>query len=269
MTGVDRRCCLGALCGLAATAMAAPPAPLRYIAPAAGDRFGSYVLSLLARARPEHLPCHALPQMPITQRRLELEVSRPGGLVDLMWGMSSAQRRQELRRLEPRLDEGLIGCRLLVVRRQDLPRWPAALATAALQARRAGQGLHWPDVDILRDNGFTVSTAGSTAALYEMLALGHIDYFPRSVLEVLEELATLDNPALAIVPGLMLSYPAGNHIFAGRHPNPQVDALQALLQQLAAGGEMRRLFAKAFDPVLTPLALKTRRSIPLRNPLDA
>lgn len=268
----DRRhalCALATLAGAAGSSHADDAPPLRYIAPGTGDRFGSYVLALLERVRQRRgLRFQAVPPMQITQRRLELEVSRRGGVADLMWGMSNAQRRSELRCLEPRLDEGLIGCRLLVVRVDDLARWPASLATRVLQARRAGQGLHWPDVDILRDNGFRVDTAGGTLALYEMLQRGHIDYFPRSALEVLEELETLDSPDLTIAPGLMLRYPAGNHIFAGRHPQPQVDALEEQLALLARSGEMKRLFDAAFDPVLRPLALAGRRSITLHNRRD-
>lgn len=264
-----RRCCLAGLGGLALGAGAQPPEPpLRYIAPGADDRFGRYVQTLLGRAQAETgLAFQAMAPAQLTQRRLELEVGRPGGWVDLMWGLSNAQRRQELRRLEPRLDEGLTGCRLLVVRRSDLARWPASLPVSALKTRQAGQGLHWPDVDILRDNGFAVQTATGPASLYEMLQRGHIDYFPRSALEVQDELAAPGGREAAIVPGLMLTYPAGNHLFAGRHPRASVDRLQSLLHQWADSGELRRRFAAAFDPVLRPLALDARRSIALVNRL--
>lgn len=266
-----RRSCLGSLAALAPWARATPAEPpLRYIAPGAGDRFSSYVLTLLQRVSADSgLAFQAIAPVSLTQRRLELEVGRPGGWVDLMWGMSSIERRDTLRRIEPALDDGLIGCRLLVVRRGDLGRWPATLPVPALQARRAGQGLHWPDVAILRDNGFTVQTSAGTPALYEMLQRGHIDYFPRSALEVRDELDALGGGDFAIVPGLALKYPAGNHIFAGRHQAPRIDLLEGALARLVSSGELKRVFGAAFDPVLRPLALGGRRVISLSNRLDA
>ena len=84
--------------------------PLRYIVPAPHDRFGHYVLALLQRAAEltaQPYRFQALAERRITQRRLELEVGSPRGTVDLMWGMSSAARRRELRRLDVKLDQGL------------------------------------------------------------------------------------------------------------------------------------------------------------------
>lgn len=204
----------------------------------------------------------------MTQRRLELEVGNPAGTVDLMWGMSSTARQRELRRLNVKLDQGLIGWRLLVVRRDDLARWPRELDPAELRRRHAGQGLHWPDVDILRGNGFQVDTAADTALLYEMLLRKRIDYFPRSAMEVVDELAGLDNQDVAIVPHLALRYETGNYIFIGPHQARAAADLEAALAHLQDSGELRKRFNALFDAQIRPLNLGARRVIELRNPLD-
>lgn len=244
---------------------------LRLIAPLAHDRFGRYLMALLHRATEDTRPglrfeSVAAPRM--TQRRLELEVASPTGSVDLMWGMSSALRRRELRRLDVRLDEGLLGWRVLVVRADDLARWPPDLAVSTLQARRAGQGLHWPDVAILRDNGYVVQTAADMPTLYEMLQRGHIDYFPRSAMEVTDELARLAPRGVAIVPDLALRYEAGSYVFMGAHRAPAAASLEAALRRLESRGELKRRFDAAFEPQLRELRLDRRRLIELRNTLD-
>lgn len=244
---------------------------LRLIAPPAHDRFGRYLLALLQRAAEEAgtgLRIETVASVRMTQGRAELEVASPTGRVDLMWGMSSAQRRRTLRRIEVRLDQGLIGWRVLVVRADDLARWPADLDAAVLRRRRAGQGLHWPDVAILRDNGYRVETGPDAPTLYEMLQRGHIDYFPRSAMEVLDELANVAPQGVAIVPDLALRYDAGNYVFAGLHHPEAVQALESALQRMEARGELKKRFAAAFEPLLRELRLDRRRVIELRNTLD-
>lgn len=257
------------------SAATAPPAAarrtLRLISPPAHDRFGVFVQALLQRAAVEMGPGYRFQGVPgrrMTQGRVELEVASPSGSIDLMWGMSSAARQRLLRRVNVRLDQGLIGWRVLVVRADDLARWPADLNSTELRARRAGQGLHWPDVAILRDNSFRVETAADTATLYEMLLRGHIDHFPRSALEVLDELATLAPKGVAIVPDLALHYEAGNYVFMGPHRAEAAAELEAALLRLDANGELKRRFAAAFDAQLRTLRLPARRLIELHNSLD-
>lgn len=269
----NRRNLLMALAGAAAPwalPAQAPRPPLRFIVPGPNDRFGRFVVALLARAA-EQLDkgyrFQALNDRRMTQRRIELEVGSTAGTVDLMWGMTSAARQQELRRINVRLDQGLIGWRVLVVRRDDLARWPRDLDPATLRARRAGQGLHWPDVAILRDNGYRVDTAVDTPTVYEMLRRGRIDHFPRSAMEVIDELTELGAPDLVIAPELALRYDTGNYIFTGLHRAEVALDLEAALGRLQDSGELHKRFAAAFDAQLRPLNLGSRRVIELRNPL--
>lgn len=246
------------------------PRPLRFIVPQPHDRFGHYVVALLGRAAEvagKGYRFQALNDRRMTQRRIELEVGSAAGTVDLMWGMSSEARRRELRRIDVKLDAGFIGWRVLVVRSDDLARWPRNLDAAQLRRRSAGQGLHWPDVEILRANGFRVDTAADIATLYEMLLRGRIDCFPRSVMEVVDELAGLKPPGVAIVPGLALRYDTGNYVFTGPHQARVADDLQAALGQLQRSGELHRRFTTAFDAQIRPLKLDGRRVVDLINPL--
>lgn len=272
----NRREVLQGLIGAAAAAPGLVPAQgrgetLRLIAPPPHDRFGRYLMAVLHRAAEEAgtgLRFDVMAGVRMTQGRVELEVSSPGGRVDLMWGMSSALRQRTLRRIHVRLDQGLIGWRVLVVRADDLARWPAQISPAVLRERRAGQGLHWPDVAILRDNGYRVDTATDAPTLYEMLQRGRIDYFPRSAMEVLDELANLAPSQVAIVPDLALRYEAGNYVFLGTHHPEAARDLEAALLRMEASGELRKRFAAEFEPQLRELGLERRRLIELRNTLD-
>jgi len=244
---------------------------LRHMQPSASDRFGRYVVRLLAEAiQRGRLDCtlQPLPVQRIIQGRLELELAQPEGRADLMWAMASRQRETQVTAVRVPLDRGLIGWRVLVVRRDELPRWPRTLSLEQLQARRAGQGLHWPDVDILRSNGLRVETGLDASALYAMLRKGRIDYFPRSVLEVTDELTQLAASDLAIVPGLLLRYPAASYVYLGTGTEALASPLADALRALAADGRMRALFDEFFGAQLAALQLPQRRAISLGNPLN-
>ncbi len=244
---------------------------LRHMPPTAGDRFGRYVVRLLAEAiQRSHLDCRLqpLPAQRIIQGRLELELAQPEGQADLMWAMASRQRETQVTAVRVPLDRGLIGWRVLVVRRGELSRWPRTLSLEQLQPRRAGQGLHWPDVDILRSNGLRVETGLDAQTLYAMLHKGRIDYFPRSVLEVTDELAQHTASDLAIVPGLLLRYPAVSYVYLGTGAAALARPLTDALRALAAEGRLRALFDEFFGAQLAALQLPQRRVIPLGNPLN-
>ena len=77
-------------------------------------------------------------------RQRRVHVRHVHGLpVVLEWCMRT--RQYKVRRVQRLLGHVVRAClwRVLVVRADDLARWPADLGVATLRARRAGQGLHW------------------------------------------------------------------------------------------------------------------------------
>lgn len=244
---------------------------LRHMQPTAGDRFGRYVVRLLSEALQRARLGYTLQPLPaqrLIQGRLELELAQPEGRADLMWAMASRQRETQVTAVRVPLDRGLIGWRVLVVRRDELSRWPRTLSREQLQLRIAGQGLHWPDVDILRSNGLRVETGLDAQTLYAMLRKGRIDYFPRSVLEVTDELTQLAASDLTLVPGLLLRYPAVSYVYLGTGAEALAGPLTEALRALAAEGRQRALFDECFGAQLAALQLPQRRVISLGNPLN-
>jgi hypothetical protein len=204
----------------------------------------------------------------MTQGRSLLELATGRGPIDLMWTMTDLQRETSgLLPVRIPIDRGLIGWRLLLVRRDDLPRWRTVRSLVELSARVAGQGHDWPDTAILRANGLQVGTSSSYEALFRMLSAGRIDYFPRSILEVDAELAQGRRPDLAIVPGLMLHYPAAAYFFTSpARPELAADLL-AGLEAAVADGSFQRLHREFYGAVVKAHPVDPDRVIRLRNPM--
>lgn len=204
----------------------------------------------------------------MTQGRSLVEMATGRAPIDLMWTMTDLQRETSgLLPIRVPIDRGLMGWRLLLVRRVDLPRWRRVQSRADLTDRVGGQGHDWPDTAILRANGLQIGTSSSYEALFRMLAAGRIDYFPRSILEIDAELANHPEADLAIVPGLMLHYPAAAYFFASP-TRPELAAdLKTGLEAAAADGSFQRLHREFYGPLIKAHPVTQERVVRLTNPL--
>ncbi|MDR7267684.1 hypothetical protein J2X20_000313 [Pelomonas saccharophila] len=213
-----------------------------------------------------------LPIQPVdldmTQGRTLVELATGHAPIDLMWTMTDIQRESSgLLPVRVPIDRGLLGWRLLLVRRSELAQWKRVRTLRDLGQRMAGQGHDWPDTAILRANGLQVGTSSGYDALFRMLAAGRIDYFPRSILEIDAEMAGGRYPELAIVPELMLHYPAAAYLFVSPTRPDLAAELKAGLDAAVADGSFQRLHREQYGAVIKAHQISPDRVLKLSNPL--
>ncbi|MDC8831480.1 substrate-binding periplasmic protein [Alteromonas gilva] len=124
-------------------------------------------------------------------------------IVDVMWSVSTPEREERYLSVDFPLYGDLFSYRVLVVRKDD-KRFNQSLTLDEIKSMVAVQGNDWPDLYILRDNGFKVEP-GDYPYAFKLLSSGFVDYFPRAAVEVCEELKI--RPDLTIFPGHLLTYP--------------------------------------------------------------
>jgi hypothetical protein len=204
----------------------------------------------------------------MTQGRTMVELATGQSPVDLMWTMTDRQREESgLLPVRIPIDRGLMGWRLLLVRRTELDGWRKVRTLDDLRQRLAGQGHDWPDTTILRANGLQVGTSSVYDALFRMLSAGRVDYFPRSILEIDAEMADDRHPDLAIAPDLMLHYPAAAYLFVSPSRPKLAAELTAGLEAAVADGSFQRLHREFYGPVLKAHPISPDRVLRLSNPL--
>jgi hypothetical protein len=185
-----------------------------------------------------------------------------------MWTMTDRERESSgALPVRIPIDRGLMGWRVLLVRRADLPAWARLRGLAELKQRVAGQGHDWPDTAILRANGLQVSTSSGYDALFRMLASGRFDYFPRAVFEVDAELAGGRHRELAVVPNLMLHYPAAAYLFVSPRRPELAELLRAGLEKAVAEGSLQQLHLAHFGALIKAHPVSRERVLKLQNPL--
>lgn len=204
----------------------------------------------------------------MAQGRTLLELAAGRSPIDLMWTVTDRQRESSgLLPVRIPIDRGLMGWRLLLVRRRELAQWRQVHGLAELRQHLAGQGHDWPDTLILRANGLPVGTSSGYEALFRMLAAGRIDYFPRSILEIDAEMAGDRHPELSILPGLMLHYPAAAYLFVSPTRPELAAELKTGLEAAVADGSFQRLHREFYGPVLRAHPVAPRQVLKLSNPL--
>jgi len=160
----------------------------------------------------------------------------------VLWTMTTQQREQMLRPIRKPLFEGLIGQRVLVIRRVDREKFARINTLEQLRELTAGQGVQWPDLDIFRANDLPVIEGNGKEQLYKMLAAKRFDYFPRGVMEIVSEQTLLDQYDLIVEPRLIISYPAAIYFFVNKHNHTLAQRLERGWEVMQASGEFQRFF---------------------------
>ncbi|MFG6487990.1 substrate-binding periplasmic protein [Roseateles sp. BYS78W] len=204
---------------------------------------------------------------PMTQARVLRELANGAGSLDLAWTMTSIEREALLKPVRVPVERGLIGFRLAFVRPEHVDRWKALRSVQELRRYVAGQGMDWPDTEILRANGLPVQGVPRHTTLFEMLRMGRIDYFPRSAFEIDGEVESGMAQGLVIEPHVLLRYPAASYLFVRRGREQLAADLQRGLDAMVADGSFVRLFQQHFGDLIRRHRLRQRTQIVLNNPL--
>jgi hypothetical protein len=199
------------------------------------------------------------------KRAFDLMNARQG--IDVMFGSASTERIAEYRAVPFPIMRGLMGMRVALVSKEGLDTLKHVHTQAALAQLRVGQFTTWSDTEILRANQFNLEAGSDLDGLYQMLARGRIDYFPRSVLEVLQNQQQYQHLELQIDPHILLYYPTAVYFYVAKDHKALADTLLCGLEQAQQDGKLDKLFDQYFGGLLQQLQIDKRRVFTLHNPL--
>jgi hypothetical protein len=198
-------------------------------------------------------------------RAFDLMNARQG--IDVMFGSASFDRIAQYRAVPFPIMRGLMGLRVALVSKESKNKLQHVYSLSALAKLRVGQFTTWSDTEILRANNFNVEAGSDVDGLYQMLALGRIDYFPRSVLEVQQNQQQYAHLELEIDPHILLYYPTAVYFYVAKDNAALADALLCGLEQAQQDGKLNQLFNQYYGGLLQQLQIDTRRVFTLKNPL--
>ena len=186
--------------------------------------------------------------------------------INIVWGMTNQQREKDLLPIRIPIFKGLIGWRLLLVRNDMAERFTHIQTLEHLIKLTPLQGRDWPDTKILQSNGFDVLTERTQGALMKMLGNAQGDFFPRSIIEVWDELAANKKRYnLQIQPSLGVRYPAAIYFFVNKKSMPLANIIESGLEKAILVGKFDALFKANYQAYIQKAQLKNRTFYQLEN----
>lgn len=136
--------------------------------------------------------------------------------VDIFWVGTNKKREQRFRPIRIPLFYGLLGYRVSIIHKDNLALFNSITKQPdKLKNLTACQGQHWPDSDILSENGYSVFRVARFELMFKMLSFKRCDYFPRAIFEGYSELdiAKQQHPDLVMFDQILLHYPFAMYFF--------------------------------------------------------
>lgn len=187
-------------------------------------------------------------------------------MLDVTWSVTSTERERQFLPIRIPIMAGLFGKRALFVKEGDV-RLKEIESLADLQKFRAVLGYDWPDTKIFRANDIPVLETTYRAS-FRIVSEEFADMFPRSVMEIQEELAdkTLSK-GLAIDEHLIISYPSPIFFFVGSDNQALAGRIAEGLLRLFETGEFQKLLLNHGNFREAMALTEGRTVIEIDNPL--
>lgn len=256
---------------LVPSAGAAPgpsPVPLELRMAVSSDAHARYFSRLLEESlQLIHQPYRIRYLKDIPARRMWWMLGR--GDINLFYGMQSQDKDGSKRLVAVRngLTNGLIGQRVLLIRRADAGAFARVRSVADLQRTGliAGFGAGWRDAGIWRAAGLPVYEHGAPwQTIYAMVAARNrnVDYLPRGVIEATDEARA--HPQLAVEQHLLIEYEGDMVFYLDASAAAYRPIIERALKEAEASGLKARLIEEVFGADLK--ALDAHRRLRLRLP---
>ncbi|WP_139309881.1 diguanylate cyclase [Teredinibacter haidensis] len=221
------------------------------------------ILGLKHSGRTYKLNAQEVRSIPESRSHLYLEQGR----YNLHWLMTSADHENDLLPVRIPIYKGLIGWRLFFIKPENQPFFSSITVNSKLKNVHACLGHDWPDVDILEAGGYKVITNIAGLGIFETLNKSRCQYYPRSVLEIWNEIENAHHYGASAETELALRYPAAYYFFVSPDEKDLAIALENGLKRAIALGEFDQIFYRHFGDAIEKSNLGKRRIFSIPNAL--
>ena len=183
---------------------------------------------------------------PMNQNRQLVSLIKGDG--DVMWSVTNRDREQKLIPIKLPLLKGYAGYRVLVIHPDNQSEFNFDISSNTLKTRTFVQGSNWPDLNVLKLNGFNVEGEDWSLwfnSMYSMVERELVDAFPRNIIEVHRDLSRHANRQLSIEQHHLMIYPNYEYFFVSPSKPELANRLRTGLIILLENGKLQELFTQS------------------------
>lgn len=234
-----------------------------------GDRRTTYPLKVLELAlKHTGVNYDLIPSDKILGQGSSIQKLKANREVSLIWSMTDAEREQELLPVRIPIYKGLIGWRLLLVKKSNRHSFRHFSSIEELRQYNLAQGYDWPDTKILQSNGFEVATSSDYFEMFDMVRLERATFFPRSLVEIWAEAEhPVKGENLAVESGLAVRYPTATYFFFNKKNLVLQKLVETGFRRAIAAGDFDKLFYAEHADFIDKARINERVVFELDNPI--
>ncbi|MBW8189400.1 transporter substrate-binding domain-containing protein [Neiella marina] len=241
---------------------------LKLVSPSAGSgKSQDYKHELLTRAMVLSEP--EFGDFIVEKRRIDMKPKRAltlmqtGELMNVAVIAANDDWSQETLPVHVPVRGGTLSYRLLLINEQDLPAFANVNNVHQLKQLTAGLQDDWLTTKSFESAGLTLMTSHNFEGLFSMLQSKRVDYVPRAIYEIYDELdrRQVRYPDMVIEPTLLLHVPMVSFAYVSPQYPRLNKRLSLGLTRLADSGELMRIFNKYYAEEFARAQLKSRKVI--------
>ncbi|HEY4328198.1 MAG TPA: hypothetical protein VGN88_00580 [Phycisphaerae bacterium] len=210
----------------------------------------------------------------MTENRQSAELKNATGKLTIMYLGTTEDFEKNLIPIRIPVDRNLGGYMVMLIRKEDQPKFSAIESIEDLRKFKIGLGQGWIDVGILQSNHFDVVTGSYYEGLFEMLANKRFDAFSRAAVEILDEFNNASRKStmasLQIEKSFILYYPLPMYFWFSKTPDGQrlADRVREGMLAMYDDGTYMKLFKETQQHKIDQLHLNraSRRFFQIDNP---
>lgn len=162
---------------------------------------------------------------------------------------------------------GMLSYRLLLVNDDDVAKFANIDTADQLRQLTAGTQDHWTVTTLLKDDNFKHVSANNFDGMFDMLSSRRLDYIPRAIYEVFEELHELteENSSIVVEPSVVMLTPMVSYFYVSPKEKRLAKRLTAGMKRLSDSGELKQIFADYYAQDIRYARLNERKVVELKG----
>lgn len=191
-----------------------------------------------------------------------------GKSINIFMAVTSPEWEKQTIPIRIPIRRGILNYRLLAINKNKLPLFSKLSQAHDLKKYIAGLRRGWATVSVMQSSNYSILQTTTLDGLYDMLSYQRIDYIPRGLNEIWDEISThnVEHNNLVVEPSTVIYTQSPYYIFVSPKEKRLAKRIEHGLEMMIDDGSLKTLFDKYYADKIALAKIKDRKVIRIDNP---